>query len=80
MHIRDLEVLETEPTYKVPSSSLQPSFWQGATIEELAKAQGVRPVGKPEDLYGDFWPEEDKVDDAIRQIYEWRRLNWEGRR
>lgn len=79
MHIRDLEVLETEPTYKVPSSSLPSSFWQGATIEELAKAQGVRPVGKLEDLCGDFWPEED-VDAAIRQIYEWRRLDQEERR
>lgn len=40
---------------------------------ELAKRQGVKPIRSIEDLQGDFWPEEDSVDDfldwvrAIRQ-------------
>ena len=40
---------------------------------ELAKRQGVKPVNNVEDLKGDFWPEEESLDDflswlrAIRQ-------------
>ncbi|HVG33536.1 MAG TPA: hypothetical protein VM911_10660 [Pyrinomonadaceae bacterium] len=40
---------------------------------ELAKRQGVKPIRSIEDLQGDFWPEEDSVDEfldwvrAIRQ-------------
>ena len=42
------------------------SFWDWSpTPEELAAAQGVNPVANVDDLYGDFWPEDESVDDFM---------------
>jgi hypothetical protein len=46
------------------------SFWRAATFEELAATQGVRPVGKSEEIMGG-WPEDhldDGFEDAIRAM------------
>lgn len=32
---------------------------------ELAKRQGVKPIRSIEDLQGDFWPEEESVDEFL---------------
>ena len=41
-------------------------------IEELAHQQGVEPVQSLADLRGDFWPEDESVDDFIKTVREWR--------
>jgi hypothetical protein len=41
----------------------------------LARAQGVKPVTRFEDLLGDFWPEDENVDDFIAARRRWQ---WEG--
>ena len=56
--------VEILPTY---------SFWTGTTIDELANIQGVTPIGSIDDLWGDFWPEDESVDDFIDTIRLWRR-------
>lgn len=33
----------------------------------------TRPVQKLEELYGDFWPEDESVDDFIDAVQQWRR-------
>jgi hypothetical protein len=33
----------------------------------------ARPVQKLEELYGDFWPEDEPVDDFIDTVQQWRR-------
>jgi hypothetical protein len=55
--------VEILPTY---------SFWTGITIDALAKQQGVTPVRSIDDLWGDFCPEEESVDDCIDTIRLWR--------
>lgn len=35
---------------------------------ELAKQQGVKPVQKIEDLRGNFWPEEDSIDEFLAWV------------
>jgi hypothetical protein len=46
-------------------------FWQGASLEDLARQQGVRPVERLEDLLGG-WPE-DEVNDGFEIVLErWR--------
>ena len=57
-------MVEILPTY---------SFWTGTTIDELAKTQGVTPIRSIDDLWGDFWPEDESVDDFIDTIRLWRR-------
>ncbi len=41
-------------------------------IEELIVEQGVVFPRDPRDLLGDFWPEEESIDDFIRAMREWR--------
>ena len=40
------------------------------TLSELARQQGVRPVSDPDDLTGDFWPDDEAVDDFIAAVHE----------
>jgi hypothetical protein len=38
----------------------------------LAVAQGVTFPRDPEDLLGNFWPEEESIDDFLAAVREWR--------
>ena len=35
------------------------TFWRSLTLTELAEVQGVTPIQTLDDLWGDFWPEEE---------------------
>lgn len=48
------------------------SFWTEMTVEELAKIQGVKPIKTLDDLWGDFWPEDESIDDFIETVRQWR--------
>lgn len=39
----------------------------------LAAEQGVRPIGDLSELAGDFWPEDESIDDFVAAVREWRR-------
>jgi hypothetical protein len=43
------------------------------TPEELAAQQGVSPVANFDALLGDFWPEDESIDDFLETLYRWRR-------
>ena len=36
-----------------------------ARVWEMARQQGVKPIQNVEELKGDFWPEEESVDDFL---------------
>ena len=42
------------------------------SIEELVAAQGTRFPADPADLLGDFWPEEESIEDFLKALHEWR--------
>jgi hypothetical protein len=42
------------------------------SIEELKRAQGTTPTSDPSELLGDFWPEDEKIDDFLTVLREWR--------
>jgi hypothetical protein len=42
------------------------------SVEELVAAQGVTFPRDPRDLLGDFWPEDESVDDFLAAMHEWR--------
>lgn len=46
-------------------------FWSGPTIEELAKAQNVRPVERIEQILGG-WPEGELHDGFEEELARWR--------
>jgi hypothetical protein len=47
-------------------------------LEALAAQQGVRPVTNLDDLFGDFWPEDESVDEFIAAVRQWRREGGDG--
>lgn len=42
------------------------------SIEELVAEQGTRFPADPSELLGDFWPEEESIDEFLRALREWR--------
>lgn len=40
--------------------------------EVLAVQQGVQPIANPEELFADFWPEEETADQFVQAVREWR--------
>ncbi|MGO9255019.1 MAG: hypothetical protein ACLQU1_01760 [Bryobacteraceae bacterium] len=42
------------------------------SIEELVAEQGTKFRADPADLLGDFWPEEESLEDFLRALREWR--------
>ena len=44
------------------------SFWDLATLDELAEEQGIEPVERLEDLVSAFWPEDESVDEFLAAI------------
>ena len=42
------------------------------SIEELKQVQGTTPTSDPRELLGDFWPEEENIDDFLAALREWR--------
>jgi predicted RNA polymerase sigma factor len=42
------------------------------SIEELVAEQGAKFRADPVELLGDFWPEEESIDDFLRALHEWR--------
>ncbi|MGH9792165.1 MAG: hypothetical protein ACRD5W_13225 [Candidatus Acidiferrales bacterium] len=43
-------------------------FISSLTVEELAKAQGVKPLTDPSILAG-VWPEDDDIDQFLEDLY-----------
>jgi hypothetical protein len=42
------------------------------SLEELVAEQGTKFPADPADLLGDFWPEEESIEDFLRALHEWR--------
>lgn len=42
------------------------------SVEELMAAQGVTFPSDPRAFLGEFWPEEESIDDFLAALYEWR--------
>ncbi len=56
----------------LPAEIPATDFWQGATLAELAAAQGVQPLRADQTPWGDFWPEEEAVEEFIAAVRQWR--------
>lgn len=55
-------------------NKLEPTglFWDTPEFEKLAEQQGVAPIRKIEDLVGDFWPEDEDLDEFLAEVRRWR--------
>jgi hypothetical protein len=45
------------------------------TIEELIAQQGKCPIRDPRILMGDFWPEDEPIEEFLAALHEWRGHN-----
>ena len=42
------------------------------SIQKLVAEQGTKFPADPAELLGDFWPEEDSIEDFLQALHEWR--------
>jgi hypothetical protein len=47
-------------------------FDANPTFEELAAQQGKGPVHDVRILHGDFWPEDELIEDFLAALHDWR--------
>jgi len=57
---------EKRPATVPYASSGHPSF------EQLMAEQGTGPIADVSVLHGDFWPEEESIEEFLETLYEWR--------
>ena len=58
----------TEPSTAAevrPADRPDPYAGMSPRLRRLAEEQGVKPVQRFEDLLGDFWPEDESIDDFL---------------
>jgi hypothetical protein len=48
------------------------NFEANPSLEELIAQQGKGPITDISVLHGDFWPEEESIEDFLEALYEWR--------
>ena len=42
------------------------------SVEQLIAEQGTGPIHDVSALHGDFWPEEESIEDFLETLHEWR--------
>jgi hypothetical protein len=63
----------TPTTSSPPPSPLMDPFWHSPSLEDLARAQGVKPINNLEEIMGG-WPEEE-IDDGFEEaVLRWRQV------
>ena len=47
-------------------------FYKHKDLRDLIAEQGVKPIINIDQLKGDFWPEEESIEEFIATLREWR--------
>lgn len=48
------------------------NFYASPPVDELIAQQGKGPLRDPSVLLGDFWPEDEPVEEFLEALHEWR--------
>jgi len=48
------------------------NFYANPTLDEIAEQQGKGPITDVSKLIGDFWPEDEPIEDFLAALREWR--------
>ena len=51
------------------------NFDADPSLDEIIAQQGKGPITDIAELRGDFWPEEESIDDFLAALHEWRGHN-----
>ena len=61
-----------EPAPEDRPASARYSATGHPSIEQLMAEQGTGPITDVSLLHGDFWPEEESIEDFLAALHEWR--------
>ena len=64
-------VLEKRPA-RVSAAGAWISFEGHPSVEQLMAEQGAGPITDVSVLRGDFWPEEESIEEFLEALHEWR--------
>jgi hypothetical protein len=56
----------------VTSNDSRHNFEANPTLDELTAQQGKGPIDDVSMLRGDFWPEDERIEDFLVALHEWR--------
>jgi hypothetical protein len=48
------------------------NFYADPSLDEIIAQQGKGPITDVSELLGDFWPEEESIEDFLAALHEWR--------
>ena len=68
----ELNRQQRDPAPVDPPVSIRYSATGHPSIEELMDQQGTAPITDVSALHGDFWPEEESVEDFLAALHDWR--------
>jgi len=54
------------------SSDPQHAFEANPTLDEIIEQQGKGPITDVAVLHGNFWPEDEPIEDFLAALHEWR--------
>jgi hypothetical protein len=54
------------------SGCVQYSITGHPSVEQLVAEQGTGPITDVSVLHGDFWPEEESIEEFLETLHEWR--------
>ena len=61
-----------EPAAHERPVSVQYSSAGHPSVEQLMAEQGTGPITDVSSLHGDFWPEEESIEEFLEALHEWR--------
>lgn len=68
----ELKRQRREPAARERPVSVQYSADGHPSVERLMAEQGTGPITDVSVLHGDFWPEEESVEEFLEALHEWR--------
>lgn len=72
LKIGDIEILDQEDEAETIGERGEAFFFAETDLELLAARQGVTAITDFDELLGDFWPEEENLDQFLATVREWR--------
>ena len=70
--IRVSHILRSKETGVPETNDPRYNFFASPTVDELIAQQGKQPIHDPRVLLGDFWPEDEPVEDFWAALHKWR--------
>jgi hypothetical protein len=65
-------ILEMRRCQMDKSNDPRYNFDADPSLDEIIAQQGKSPITDLSELHGDFWPEEESIEDFLAALHEWR--------